>query len=69
VTSDVFQLMECLSLTSLMIWPYDIAHEGRESNVDAHILARHCIYEYVGRHVWLLSPPYGICNSFHMSNQ
>ncbi|TVU32538.1 hypothetical protein EJB05_24269, partial [Eragrostis curvula] len=45
----------------------DLVHEGRESNVDAHTLARHCIYESVGRHVWLLSPPIGICNSISMN--
>jgi hypothetical protein len=47
----------------------DVVHEGRESNVDAHILACHCIYESVIRHVWLVSPSDGICNSFLMSNQ
>jgi hypothetical protein len=46
-----------------------IVHVGRRSNVDAYNLSRHCMYESVGRHVWLLSPPNGICNSFPMSNQ
>jgi ribonuclease HI len=41
----------------------DIVHTGRESNVHAHILSRHCIYESVGHLVWFLSLPDGICNS------
>jgi hypothetical protein len=47
----------------------NIVHEGRESNVDAHTLAHHCIYESVGRHVWLLSSHDGIFNYFPMCNQ
>jgi hypothetical protein len=45
----------------------DFVHEGRGSNVDAHTLARHCIYMSVGRYVWLLSQPDGICNSLTMN--
>jgi ribonuclease HI len=45
----------------------NFVHEGRESNVDAHTLARHCIYMSVGRYVWLLSLPDGICNSLTMN--
>jgi hypothetical protein len=47
----------------------DIVHEVRESNVNTHILARHCIYESVGSHVWLVSPPDGICKSFPTRSQ
>jgi hypothetical protein len=47
----------------------DIVHVGRKSNVHAHILAHHCIYESVGHHMWLLSSHDGICNPFSMSNQ
>jgi hypothetical protein len=34
----------------------EIIHESRNSNVDAHRLAKRSIYESIGRHVWLLSP-------------
>jgi len=39
-------------------------HEGRRSNVDAHNLARSSVYNAVGRFVWLLAPPPGVCTSF-----
>jgi hypothetical protein len=35
-------------------------HERRESNVDAHNLARSCLYKGLGRHVWFISAPMGI---------
>ena len=38
-------------------------HEGRNSNGDAHRLARSSIFEAVGRHVWLLTPPDGVCTN------
>jgi hypothetical protein len=33
----------------------DIVQKVQESNVDAHILECHHIYESIGRHVWLLT--------------
>jgi len=42
----------------------EIVHERRESNIDAHNIARSALYEVLGRHVWLMSPPYGVCNSY-----
>ena len=39
-------------------------HEVRNSNGDAHRLARSSICEAVGRHVWLLAPPNGICTNY-----
>ena len=39
-------------------------HESRSSNGDAHRLARSLIYEAVGRHVWLLAPPDGVCTNY-----
>ena len=39
-------------------------HESRSSNVDAHRLARSSIYEAVGRYVWLLAPPDGVCTNY-----
>lgn len=38
----------------------DFVHE----NVDAHTLDRSLISFDTGRHVWLLDPPSGICNSY-----
>jgi len=42
----------------------EFIHEGRRSNVDAHNLARSCIYANSGRHVWFVSPPDGVCTSY-----
>jgi ribonuclease HI len=42
----------------------DFVHEGRQSNVDAHNLARSSIYADYGRHVWFISPPDGVCTSY-----
>ena len=39
----------------------EFVHEGRSANVDAHGLARGSIASPVGRYVWLLSPPDGVC--------
>lgn len=36
--------------------------ESRMSNGDAHELARSSIYKDVGRYVWLITPPEGVCN-------
>ena len=44
-------------------------HEGRGSNVDAHNLARSSLYKNLGRHVWFLDPPVGMCNSYHDHDQ
>lgn len=41
----------------------DFVHEHRSSNADAHNLARSCVYSSVGRQVWFLEPPFGLCNS------
>jgi hypothetical protein len=38
-------------------------HEQWEANYDAHNLARSSLLDPVGRHVWLVSPPPGICTS------
>ena len=39
----------------------DFVHEGRQSNFDAHVLARSSVYDELGRYVWFVSPPNGIC--------
>jgi hypothetical protein len=39
----------------------------RRSNVDAHNLARSSIHASLGRHVWLLDPPEGVCKNFDVS--
>jgi hypothetical protein len=44
----------------------EFAHEGRLSNGDAHRVARGSLFDEVGIHLWLLSPPDGICNSYHV---
>ena len=41
----------------------EFVHEGRASNGDAHLVARRSVYCELGRQVWFLSPPEGICNS------
>jgi ribonuclease HI len=46
----------------------DFAHENRSSNVGAHNLARSLISFVPGRHVCLLTPPKGICNSYDQLN-
>jgi hypothetical protein len=40
----------------------DFVHEGRQSNFDALQLAKSSISLDFGRHVWLISPPFGVCN-------
>ena len=47
----------------------DFIHENRNSNVDAHALARSLISFDTGRHVWFLEPPFGICNSVDQVHQ
>jgi len=42
----------------------DFAHESRKSNVDAHNVARSMFSFETGRHVWLLEPSVGVCNSY-----
>jgi len=37
------------------------AHEGRETNFDAHRLAKGSVSESLGRHVWFSVPPPGVC--------
>jgi hypothetical protein len=32
--------------------------------VDAHNLARSCVYADLGRHVWFVSPPDGVYTSY-----
>ena len=42
-------------------------HEGRRTNVDAHNIARHSLSLDIGRHVWLVDPPIGICIPTHLN--
>jgi ribonuclease HI len=46
----------------------EFVHEKRDFNVDAHNIVRSAIYDDLGRHVWLLSPPYGVCNFYTPSD-
>ena len=41
----------------------DFVHEKKESNVDAHDVAKGALYEPLGRHVWLIDPPFDVCIS------
>jgi ribonuclease HI len=42
----------------------DFIFEGQKSNFDTHILARSSVNLSIGRHVWFLEPPDGVCNSY-----
>ena len=42
----------------------EFVHEGRYSNVDAHCLTRSSVNFLVGRHVWFVAPPDGVCTSY-----
>jgi ribonuclease HI len=44
----------------------DFVNEGRLSNGDAHRVARGSLFEDVGGHLWLLGPPEGVRNSYHV---
>ena len=39
----------------------EFVHEQRESNTEAHNLAKNVIYDSSGRYVWLVTLPMGIC--------
>jgi len=43
----------------------EFVHENRQANNDAHLLARSSIYSQMGRYVWFLAPPDGVCNSYN----
>jgi len=49
--------------------PVNFVRENKNSNVDAHTLARSLISFDTCRHVWLLDPPSGICNSYDQLHQ
>lgn len=42
----------------------EFVHELRGANYGAHNLARSSLFSAVGRHVWLLNPPEGVCNFY-----
>ena len=42
----------------------EFVHEGRQSNFDAHVLARSTVYDELCRHVWFASPSNGVCTSY-----
>ena len=43
----------------------EFVHENRQANNDAHLLARSSIYSQMGRYVWFLAPPDGVCNFYY----
>ena len=40
----------------------EFVHEHRDSNTDAHRIARSSIHAEFGQHVWFLNPHDGVCN-------
>jgi len=46
----------------------EFIHEGPMSNGDAHRLTSGSLYEAVGRHVWFISPPEGVCSSYFQTS-
>ena len=47
----------------------EFVHEKRDSNIDAYTITRSAIYDDLGRYVWLLSPPYDVCNFYTSSDR
>jgi ribonuclease HI len=47
----------------------DFVHENRASNTDAYNLARSMVGKSLGRHVWLVTPPVGVCASCYTTDQ
>jgi len=46
----------------------EFVHEHRDSNTDAHRIARSSIHAELGRHVWFLNPPDSVCNMYNPPN-
>ncbi|CAN6270926.1 unnamed protein product [Urochloa humidicola] len=46
------------------LYHFELVHESRRSNFEAHGLARSSLYASLGRHIWLLHPPEGICTIY-----
>ena len=42
----------------------EFVQEGIRSNIDAHCLAESSVNFLVGRHVWFVAPPDGVCTSY-----
>jgi ribonuclease HI len=53
-SSILFEISERCKLFQFV----SFQHEGRESNGDAHVLARSAISQNFGRRLWLINPPY-----------
>lgn len=62
------QITKEIKATSEQFLNVDFIHERRESNHDAHSLARSAIYDTLGRRVWLIDPPAGVCNRYTSIN-
>ena len=58
------QITKEIRATSEQFAKVEFVHERRESNLDAHSLARSAIHDSLGRHVWLIDPPVGVCNQY-----
>lgn len=46
----------------------DFVYESRNSNVDAHGLAKNSPFDAIGRHVWLIDPPHGVCKTLAIAS-
>lgn len=44
-------------------------HEARQSNKEAHSLAKHALGLDAGRHLWLIQPPTFVSTSVNVVNQ
>ena len=62
------QITKEIRETSEQFLKVEFVHERRESNHDAHSLARSAIHNSLGRRVWLIDPPTGVCNQYSSMN-
>jgi hypothetical protein len=54
------QVIQEIKARSVDLGQVVFVHEYRTSNTDAHRIARSSLYKGEGRHVWFLSPPFGV---------
>jgi hypothetical protein len=61
------QIVKEIQAVSKTLESVEFVHERRTMNLGAHRIAHNSLCEGEGRHVWLLEPPYGVCNSYAMN--
>ena len=59
--ANMLKLPREIKARSLLFDEVYFCHERRSSNKEAHNIARRSIYDVIGRYVWLLAPPSGVC--------